>query len=400
MKKSLGFFCPENYLYLNDKKTIEYNGIKLKTDYLLSLIHDILIKFQLDDGDIELNEFTLNLYSKILRDRYGLHYKNYIDYLIEIGFIRLKSNYFVGKKSKTYLLNWFDFDTIKRVVVFDKTLIKNSYKDFHKRLNMKSPIDINIRKKLVEDLNFIKIDDIKSIDFLNNLKDKNLITSSKYFKNYHSVINIKEGNLYFIFDDFGRLHTNFTVLKKEIRNNYLTINNDTVAEIDIKNSQPFFLSKIIKFEMNISDPEVKLFIDLVDNGLFYDYFIDKSPQYFSPNNQENRTLSKRLVYKVLFGCNSAKSEQDKIFKKLFPNIYDFIITTKKSKGDYKYFSHQLMRMESDFVFGKVISDIYKQIKDIKLFTIHDSIMFPVKYKEKIEKIFYNHLKNYDNFLTM
>ena len=118
-------FCPENYLYLNKTKTIEYNGVKLNTDYLLSLIHDILIKFQLDDDDIELNEFTVNLYSKILRDRYGLHYKWYIDYLVEFGFITLKSNYFVGKKSKTYSLNWFDFDKITRVTIFDNILIKN-----------------------------------------------------------------------------------------------------------------------------------------------------------------------------------------------------------------------------------------------------------------------------------
>ena len=394
MKKSLGFFCPENYLYLNKTKTIEFNGVKLKTDYLLSLIHDILIKFQLDEDDIELNEFTINLYSKILRDRYGLHYKWYIDYLLEIGFMRLKSNWFAGKKSKTFSLNYFDFDRITRVVATDTILIRNTYKEFHRKLNSKSPIDLEIRKKLVDDLNFVKIDFDKSNEYLNVLKNKGSVTSSKYFKNYHSIINIKDGNLYFIFDEFGRLHTNFTVLKKEIRKNYLTINGEPVEEIDIKNSQPFFLSKLIKVEMDITRPEVKLFIELVDNGLFYDYFIDKFPLYFNcPTPQDNRVLCKRMIYKVLFGKNSYRCEQVKMFKELFPEVLNYITTTKKTKGDYKYFSYRLMRMESDFLFGKVIPDIYKQIKEIKIFTVHDSITYPVRYKDKVEQIFYKHLKN-------
>jgi hypothetical protein len=400
IKKSLGFFCPDNYLYLNDEKTISFNGVTLKTSYLLSLINDILIKFQLDDDDVEINEFCINLYSKILRNRYGLHYKSYVDKLLDIGFIKLKSNYCAGIKAKTYVLNWFDFDSIKRVKVYDAILLKNSYKEYHRKLNSNSPIDLDIRKRLVEDLESVKINFEKSLAFIDDLSNKNKITSSKYFKNYHSIVNIKENNIYFIFDDWGRLHTNYTVLKKEIRKNYLTIDNEPIIEIDIRNSQPFFLSKIIKFEMNISDPEIKLFVDLVDNGLFYDNFVDKFPNYFTADNlQENRNISKKLVYKVLFGYNGIKSEQSKMFKEIYPKIFDYIIGKKKSEKDYKYFSYKLMRMESDFVFGKVVPDIYKKIKGIKLFTVHDSITYPLKYKEKVEEIFYHHLKNYDNFLT-
>ena len=44
------------------------------------------------------------------------------------------------------------------------------------------------------------------------------------------------------FDDFGRFHTNYTILKKEIRNNYLTISNEMLIEIDVKNSQPLFFA--------------------------------------------------------------------------------------------------------------------------------------------------------------
>jgi len=395
MKKSLGIFCPKNYLYLNEIKSIKYNEVNLKTNNLLYIIHEILLKFQLDDDDVELEEFTFNLYSKILRDKYGSHYKYYIDYLISINFISLKSNYFVGKKSKTYVLNWFNLDDIKRIHIYDNILLKNSYKEYHRKLNAKSPIPLYIRKKLVSDMDSVKINYCESEHYINNLKEIGSITSSKYFKNYQSIINIKEKNIYFIFDDWGRLHTNFTVLKKEIRKRFVTIDDSEIYELDINNSQPFFLSKIIKKQMNNNDPEVKLFVDLVNKGLFYDYFIDKFPKYFIYEEKENKIYSKKLVYKVLFGYNGIKSEQSKIFKKLFPNIFEYIITVKKSNSDYKCWSYKLMRMESDFIF-KVVDEIYRQIKNIKLFTVHDSISFPIKYKDKVETIFYSYLKNYDN----
>ena len=393
IKKSLGLFCPENYLYLTKTKFIEFNGVKLKTDYLSSMMHDILIKFQLDEDDIELNEFTVNLYSKILRDKYGLHYKWYVDYLVEIGFMRLKSNYFAGKKAKTFVLNWFDFNKITRVNVTDRILIKNSYKEFHRRINVKSPIPVEIRKRLIEDLEHIQIDFDRSLALLNDQKERNIISIGKYFKNFHSIINLRDKNLYFTFDEFGRLHTNFTVLKKEVRKHYLTIDGEPIDEIDIKNSQPFFLSKIIKKEMDITNQEVKLFIELVDRGIFYDYFIDKFATYFKGNPQENRTECKKVVYKVLFGKNNVRNEASKIFKTLFPEIFNWIYQTKKKENNHKYFSHRLMKMESEFVFNKVVNDIYKQLKDIHIFTVHDSITFPSKYRNQVNEIFQKHLKN-------
>jgi hypothetical protein len=400
MKKNLGLFCPDNYLYLNKTKVIEYNGLNLKTDYLISLMHEIILRFQLDDNDIELKEFTINLYSKILRDKYGMNYKYYVEYLIQIGFMKMKSNYFVGKKSKTYLLNWFDLDKIKRVIITDNILIKNTQKDYLKRLNVKSPINITLRKRLIENLNYINVNYDKSFEFINNLKNNKDISNDKFFKNYQSILNIKEGNIYFIFDEFGRFHTNYTVLKKEIRKNYLTINNDLIEEIDIKNSQPFFLSKILKKEIGDNNG-INLFVDLVDKGLIYEYIIDKFPVYFNTekSHDNKRSKSKKLVYKVLFGFNGIHSEQNKIFEKLFPVVYDFIIENKKSKGDYKYFSYKLMRMESDFIFGCVVPNLYSQIKDIKLFTVHDSISYPAKYKEKVERIFNYYLNNYDELFN-
>ena len=109
IRKGIGFFCPDNFTYLSKTAYIDYNGKQLKTAILLNIMNDIIIKFQLNtDDDYDVDDYEFNLYSKILLQRYGKFYKNYIDFLVEKSFIKMKSNYYVKKKARTYVLNWFD----------------------------------------------------------------------------------------------------------------------------------------------------------------------------------------------------------------------------------------------------------------------------------------------------
>jgi hypothetical protein len=65
---------------------------------------------------------------------------------------------------------------------------------------------------------------------------------------------------------------------------------------------------------------------------------------------------------------------------------------------YKEMSHILQKMESDFIFNKVIKTIIEKIPEVKLFTIHDSIVFQKKYLPEISVIFNNFLKKELDFL--
>ena len=56
----------------------------------------------------------------------------------------------------------------------------------------------------------------------------------------------------------------------------IKIDNLSVCEIDIKNSQPLFFAYFLKKELgeeNLND-EVKRYIDSVKNGLLYDEFLE------------------------------------------------------------------------------------------------------------------------------
>ena len=95
---------------------------------------------------------------------------------------------------------------------------------------------------------------------------------------------------------------------------------------------------------------IKRYSDLVKSGLLYDDIVANS-------NLETRNEAKELIYKVLFGNNLKTNRKiNKIFKNLYPSVYEYILEFKESRTTYKELSHELQKMESDFIFNNVIKN--------------------------------------------
>lgn len=377
-------FISKDFQYLTQQKTVLYKNVKLKCSYLIHIIHELLIKFYFSSNI----DIKFNLSSSILKKKYGEHYHLYIGYLCDNGFMSLVSKYYVGKKTNSYKLDTkYVYDVI-RYKNYDKFLIKkndNRYETSITEMNESSILPI-VRKNLINSLNKIEIDYIGATEYLNKLKKQNQIDDSKYQRNIISIENINQHNIYFNFDDFGRFHTNFTILKKEIRNEFLTINNEMISEVDIKNSQPLFFAVLLKIELSHINGDTKKYFDLVKEGLLYDDIIHNS-------NIKKRNDAKEMIYKVLFGNNLKTSKKaNETFRKLYPSVYEYILEFKENKKTYKELSHELQKMESEFIFNVVVKEIYETYPEIILFTVHDSIIFPKSYKSKIEAIFNKHFK--------
>ncbi|MFA5585581.1 MAG: hypothetical protein WDA02_03430 [Saccharofermentanales bacterium] len=385
-KTNLIQFIPSKYSYLTKDKKIQYNGVNLKTDYIINIINEVMMKYYFNKEDLIDKEIHFNMWSSILRKNYGSKYNYYINYLIESDFIYLVSDYYKNKKARTYKLNISNALDVKKCRITDKIILKKHTKEFLQKSFLElnnSPIPINIRRRLVDDLYHIKIDIDSSTNYLKYLKDNKLISYNKYIKNTISIDNISNNNIFFKFDEYGRLHTNFTVLKKYIRQNYLTINGELTYEIDMKNSQPYFLTVIMKEQMDIQKiikKDVSRYIDLVHNGLIYEEFINKF-------ELSDRDEAKIMMYKVLFGQNGNTRKENKMFYSLFPNVYSFIKDYKSVNDNYKSLSHDLQLLESKFIFNTVVDNIYKSYDNMNLFTIHDSISCQMSDKNKVEEIF-------------
>jgi hypothetical protein len=377
-KKQSLQFLPKCLESISDKKTIDFNNQKIKTSYLIDITHNLILKYYFKKE----NKFTLN--ATVLKDKYGYLYKHYIDYLINNNIIKMISNYKKGVSSRVYSLNPIVLkEKINRIKNCDKVLIKKYKKKVFDTIDFvdirKSSILPEVREKLISDLFSIDIEFERSLFYLDSLKREDV---DIYNRNVYSVESINDKHIFYHFDNYGRLHTNFTILKSFIRKNCLLIDGEETCELDIKNSQPLFLCKLITDSNSawVDKDELDFFRQLVISGNFYQYLM-------SATGEANKKNIKELTYKVLFGHNRSNSKCDKKFSAFFPTIHLFIKLYKKEWGNHKVLAHYLQRAESDLIYNKIIKKIMIIYPNIKLITVHDSIVFSNKMRTEIENIF-------------
>jgi hypothetical protein len=366
-------FLPQSIKDISDEKTVFYNGKKLKPAFIIDIIHNLLLRYYFR------KENTFPLSSLILKEKYGYQYNYYMQYLVFKKILHVIKEYQQGKNVRVYkldddILN----DTILRYKNSNLSLLKK-YKQAVSAIDNndfeKNSILPEIKQKLINDLFSATIEFDKAIYYLNHtVQDQD-----SYNKNKYSVESIHDRHIFYHFDSFGRLHTNFTILKSFIRKNCLLIKNHSTCEIDISNSQPLFLTKIINEEgIGLSNThEFKVFSYLVIHGKFYQFLMDNS-------DIKNKKEIKELVYITLFGRNNKKMNNP--FAKLFPKIYKFIIDYKQSYGDYRIISHKLQNLESNFIFNKVIKTLSVINPQINVITIHDSIIVAEQFKKEVQSL--------------
>jgi hypothetical protein len=376
-KKFFLQFLPISLLEISEKKTIQYKNKNLKSSYIIDIIHNLILKYHFKKE----NSFKLN--SLVLKDRYGCHYNYYMNYLIENGFIILERNYKKGKNSKVYKLsNSLIESKFKRYKNWDRVLLKKYINRYSKIENYNKGIPNWIKEKLINDLYKIEIDYERSLFYLNNVKFETTV----YERNLYSVESIKNGHIFYHFDTYGRMHTNFTILKGFIRKNCLLIGGEETCEIDIPNSQPLLLSILMRDSVGVDREEFKLFKMLVETGNFYQYILDNWGEDLEKSQIKN------IVYKVLFGKNPNNSKVDKKFSQIFPTVHKFIKKYKSDLGNYKSLSWKLQGMESNLIFNVIISKIISLNPEIEIVTIHDSIIVKKKWRELVQGVFNDSLK--------
>lgn len=368
IKYTLSYF---NELYT--RKTINHNNTRLKTIYLIQLIDMFLIRYVIFNKD----KITIN--ATILKTIYGNNYKAHLQYLLDNNFIYLYKNYSTSRHGKIYkLTNEAKQSNIITTSVNVPKRLQQKLEKFATQTNL----DNHIKQKIIDDLYKIDID----YDTAKYWIDNNITETKPYLVNSTNILKIKNKDIHYSFDSYGRFHTNFTNLKKHIRENYLTINKNKLKEIDITNSQPLFLYVLMKNEgftkFNGFDHDV--LTGIIYNEIQKEYKID------------SRKEVKVNIYSVLFGRNLTKKKWDSIFNNKYPDVYKWIVQYKHKHKNYKIIAQTLQTIESDFIFKKFIPEIYAYNKNIPLITIHDSIMLPEIYYDNVYKIFQNSLHHIVN----
>jgi hypothetical protein len=230
-------------------------------------------------------------------------------------------------------------------------------------------------------------------EYSNNVLNDNKKAESRRTYSLAQVLKFESGCKYYSVNPTnGRLDSNITGLPNELVK-HLVIDNKTLIEIDIKNSQLFFAAALtdptpeieqlmLKYlgksltmytkSLHISEcKDVKLYQFLVTHGIFYEHMTNK----FTGNKLlKSRDQVKEAMFIVLFGKIHAHiySKEARIFRNEFPNIQKLLDAIKKN--NHNKLAIFLQRVESYCILERVSLEIINQYPNIKFVTKHDSIL--------------------------
>jgi hypothetical protein len=391
-----------------------------------------------EDGFVPIHAHTLQ---KQIRD-----YNLYLEYLVNTEVLDIDSQYIPGIKSREYRFTE-QYQSVNKVEQIDKfTLTKNISKGFERNWCTEKQYPF-LSRFFTDDL---KIDHSGATDYLFQLYKKNCsagVANSirKYNYSMLSIEKLKNHEFFFHVDKtVNRLHTNLTGCKSQIRN-FITYSGMDLVSIDLKNSQPWistilldpkfyenwgrppysssFISNnssslfkynnytpflfssssssshnnspislimIVKNELSldtIEKDDVKLYKSKVLDGTLYDYF---SQEIFNRHGMifKDRKAVKAVIFTVLFSDNRFIGQKEayskRLFREIFPNVYEiFKILKRSNASDLPVL---LQRMESSLILNHIAYRISKEQSGLPIFTIHDSVVFPVGYENYVTQV--------------
>lgn len=347
------------------------------------IIHTDRLYYLINHCIINHNEaYNISLDSTLLEKNLGKTYPAYIAYLTKQGFLEFYADYLKNKQARVYKVH---YDPSLKVIRNETNYVfSEGLHDDHSFTFISDPLNYTfvpkeIVTKLRKSLKDFKLDVKAANKLLSEYNKANPEELHKYLWCKKSILAIQDKNFRFKFDDYGRCHTNFTNLKKSIRNNCLTIKGRPIAEVDIKSSHPYILQCLMKY-MNVDvTPNIKK---------FYDSFkID----FYNSLGFKDRNFAKKVTFVVLNGKNNEHvfvkdiGRYNNMFKERYPDVYEFLKSFKKT---HKYKLWQLIQaIESEILFNNIIVRIYNEIGEIPLITIHDSIVCEKIHEDQVKEIF-------------
>ncbi len=246
---------------------------------------------------------------------------------------------------------------------------------------------------------------------------------------------LRHRELYFTHCDYGRVHHNFSSLKSEFRR-FLSYRGQKLVNLDIRNSQPLLFSVVLLSYLLGEEQFRSLYAWKVDNsGLYYDlpssiFLQEEEPQPTPPPTpplrlpglvtkeerhqgfkdttrrmmahglpqdvllyleltqrgqfyeylmqeggiaQDHRDEFKQSFFGGVFFCkNWPLTKQAKLFRRLFPSVYEVIHEIKKR--DHRTLAHMLQRTESSLIINRIARRCMEELPDTCIVTIHDSVM--------------------------
>ncbi len=406
-----------------------------KIDYFYYFIE--LLCDMMEYNDLDGNGGFVNLNAQLMQAIVS-NYKEYLDYLLEHRVIRTDKKYIPGVKSMGYVLNMLDYDAeIHQIAIKDFVIRRNRAKK-NKAIEQEMKTTcvkysyltkwFNDKLQIDAEGAYAKIEELfpKPIGGIKGTKRGKAGKNTKKYSAKLAVMKIEGGDFYYKTDDnVGRFHSNLTNIKKELRH-YITYDDETLVNVDIKNSQPllssilfdpsFYSNKkngrcvnlydfpssfeylvnsnkytyihtiimLVKTLQKLDNKEVKQYLRMAKSGNFY----QELSKAMYPKQAFDKGRMKELTYKVFFSSNKSIQRMNnwtkKEFKWKFKGIYEMFAAIKRK--NHRALSHILQRIESEIIIQNVCKRISLEHPTLPIFTIHDSVLTTDGNQLYIEKV--------------
>lgn len=411
---------------LNEYLKANKPSFKYDVTYFYYIIHYILVR------QIKTKEDFIPI-NKNLKTITVSNINQYIKILVNGEFIISDNHYIIGEKSKCYRINPNYLKGIDKIEIKTDCKLFNSIIKNQRRKNAHNNRLEPFLKRMYDELMKIDIDYQKAEKWI--LEQPNEVKRNSYM----TALNLLADKRFRYFhrnSTNNRLDTNFTNLKSELKQSII----GDYVNIDLKNSQPFFLSMILEALINnkihqgqntlcyylsydhlfktfgikrikeiskIHQNQKKAFLvnlktfkQSVIQGTLYDDFIKSYSEGIT------RKEVKDIMFKVLFSQNDLYDQfknfipyekEKKVFASVFPLVYESIKMLKsKGKGNSKDKNKKrkskdngilpvfLQKVES-YIF---IDCIAKELVSTGIIpiTIHDSIIVNREHQQRTIEI--------------
>ena len=149
------------------------------------------------------------------------------------------------------------------------------------------------------------------------------------------------------------------------------------------------------FDSPESLPDVKKYMQLVEDGTLYDYLAVEYKKRLLMNITDRKSI-KAVIFQVLFTDNRFIGQKEaapkRIFKELFPNVYKLFFFYKK--GNAALLPRLLQQLESRLILDVICRRIIKEKPGIPLITVHDSIATTISNLDYVKGIMTMELTKY------
>lgn len=366
------------------KKTIlDYKGNVLVTATLENILSVITSKYLYNE--FETVEIHHTKFSKITSD-----YRMYLNYLRDKEIILINESYEKGVHPKSYLFtdHFKEYATVNR---FKFEQSDNSLMDDNSII-----IEKMVQEKVQQDFTKVKIKSQPVEKEIKFVKDgQPVVKFRQYLLNEYGLYQLRNGPRVLNWRS-GRLYTPFVQLSKIVRGDYLYFDTK-LTSLDIKRSFPVWLAVWLIDKGIPIDYETKSFLSAVLSGNIYFDLMEKfnnNRNLFNNTGEEKPFIDKPQVKKLfstwLNGNNNLNNLSNLMFKSYYPDIFDFVKRFKNGAKDKMY--HELVKLESGFIFNKICKRLYNEIPGIQILTCHDEIYFEEDHYEQVLKIWTEELE--------